>query len=88
MGEKVSKYMIGTTAIHKMGDISREEGDLCYIHEIGKDYYVGNWVTGYGFIRVLFPKETTRGLTQEEKDYWNGRGVQIGSQPAFPLKVD
>jgi len=88
MGEKINKYMMATKAYHKMGDISRDEEDLCFIHEIGKDYYVGSWVTGFGFINVEFPKETTRELTQEEIDKYNKTYVRIGSQPAIKLKVD
>ena len=64
--EKIDKYMMATGAIHKLGDISREQEDICYVHEEYEDHYIGNWVTGYGFINVKFPKETTRNLTKEE----------------------
>lgn len=30
------------------------------------DYYVGQWVSGFGFTNVHFPVETTRPLTEEE----------------------
>lgn len=63
-----SKVMWATTAIHKLGDISRDEGDHCHIFGEDGDNYVGNWITGYGFIEVRFPKSTTRDLTPEEAE--------------------
>ena len=88
MGEKVDKYMMATKAMHKLGDISSDIPDLCHIHEIGKEHYIGNWVTGFGFINVKFPKDTTRELTEEEVRYYNTRSIQIGSGPLMKLKVD
>ena len=87
MGEKVNKYMMATRAEHKMGDLSRDEEDLCHICEIGKDYYIGSWVTGLGFLNVMFPKETTRELTDEEIVKYNKMSIQISSQPPIKLKV-
>ena len=88
MGEKVNKYMIATKAEHKMGDLSRDKESLCHINEIGKDYYIGSWVTGFGFFNVMFPKETTRELTDEEIKKYNKEYIQIGSQLPIRLKVD
>jgi hypothetical protein len=82
------KYMIGTIALHLLGYISRDKGDLCRIYGETDQYFVGTWVTGFGFFDVLFPKETTRELTPEEVTYWNSRSVQIASQPPQKLKVD
>ena len=62
-------YMMATTAIHQLGDISREKLDLCIIEGEEGENYIGQWVEGYGFINVKFPKATTRELTGEEKDY-------------------
>jgi hypothetical protein len=81
------RCMMGTTAIHKLGDISRDEPDLCYIHEEDSDNYIGNWATGFGFIDVRFPKSTTRELTPEETARYQKRhvvlnGVDMG--PAVP----
>ena len=61
--------MMGTTAIHQLGDISRTEEDYCYIKEQTDEGYVGQWVAGYGFINVLFSFDTTRELTTEEQEY-------------------
>lgn len=85
---KIDKYMMATKAIHKMGDISRDSEDICYVHKEKDDHYIGNWITGYGFIEVKFPKETTRELTEEEIEYYNKKSFQIGSQPPWKLDID
>lgn len=72
------RYMMATKAIHKLGDISREEPDLCVIHSENEENFIGNWVTGFGFVEVKFPKSTTRELTDEEKDKWHGVRIAIG----------
>ncbi len=59
--------MIATKAIHHLGDISRDEPDLCYVHEETETDYIGNWAQGFGFIEVRFPKATTRPPTKEEE---------------------
>ena len=73
----MAHYMMATKAVHKLGDISREEPDLCVIHNEDEENYIGNWVTGFSFINVKFPKITTRELTDEEKEKWNGRQIAI-----------
>ena len=50
---------MATKAIHQLGDISRDKEDLCFIHDEDEKNYIGNWITGYGFIEVKFPKETS-----------------------------
>ncbi len=83
----VDKYLIGTKALHQTGDISREKEDLFRASGETEKYWVGMWVTGFGFFNVLFPKETSRELTQEERNYYNTISVQIGSQPPYKLNV-
>jgi hypothetical protein len=82
------KYMIGTEAYHLLGDISSDKEDLFYTSMEAADYWIGQWVTGFGFINVLFPKKTSRELTDEEIKYWNSRYIQIGSHPLMKMKVD
>ena len=72
-----SKYMMATKAIHLTGDISRDKPDLCVIFEEDDDNYIGNWVTGFGFINVKFPKNTTRDLTPEEVNEYHGAVVSL-----------
>lgn len=81
-----AKYLIGTTAFHLLGEISRDP-DLFRATGETKDYWVGMWVTGFGFFDVLFPKDTSRELTEEEKEKYNKMSVQIGSQPPQKLNV-
>lgn len=83
--ESDCKDMMATNAYHQLGDISRDEPDLCYIYGDDGENWVGRWATGYGFFDVKFPKETTRPLTKKEKEYWNKRYIQISNQP--PIKV-
>lgn len=51
-------------------DLSRDKPDLCLIGKESIDYYIGSWVTGFGFINVKFPKATTRELTAVERQYY------------------
>lgn len=83
--KKIDTYMMATKAIHKLGDISSNIPDLCYVYEEHDDHYIGNWVTGYGFVHVKFPKETTRKLTQEEINKYSKKYIQIGNQPVYSL---
>jgi len=81
------RYMIATTAIHTMGDISRPKGDLCVVCEEDDEAYIGNWISGFGFINVRFPKDTTRELNPEEVEKYHGMGFQIGSNPPFQIDI-
>ena len=72
------KYMMATKAIHKTGDISRETPDICIVSNEDKDNYIGNWIYGFGFIDVKFPKATTRKLTTAEVKHYHGRPTVMG----------
>ena len=84
---KPGRYMIATTAIHQLGDISRDEPDICAIYSETETDYIGNWVTGFGFVDVRFPKATTRELTEAEKNSYREMRVRIGDGPAVTLKI-
>lgn len=58
----MKKYMMATKAIHKLGDISRNEENLCLICEEDTENYIGSWVTGLGFFNVKFPKKLHESL--------------------------
>jgi hypothetical protein len=83
----MKKYMMATKAIHKLGDISSDEPDLCYIHREDDENYIGNWVTGFGLINVKFPKATTRELTPKEIEYFNSQYIQLSDLPPVKLNV-
>ena len=86
---KVERFEImATTAYHQLGDISSDDYDIAHIHAETEDYYVGNWIFGFGFCNVVFPKDTTRPLTQKELDHYNSRDIQISNGPVIPLKVN
>lgn len=87
IGYKYPRYMIATTTIHKLGDISREHGDLCLVHARAGDDYIGNWVIGFGFTEVRFPVKTTRRLTTKEKKKWNGKRIGIAGSWSYKLKI-
>jgi len=72
------KYMMATKAIHLTGDISREEANICIVTDEDDQNFYGNWVFGYGFVNVAFPKQTTRDLTTEEVEKYHGQPTMIG----------
>jgi len=85
--KKFGSYMIGSTAYHLLGDISREECEsenfienLLYASEETDDYYIGSWITGFGFFDVHFPKSTTRELTEKEIKKINGKYNGFGRE--------
>lgn len=81
------KYMMATKAIHLLGDISSDEPDLCEIHSEDNENYIGNWVTGAGFIDVKFPKATTRELTEEERQRFHGKMVGIPGSWHYQIDI-
>ena len=60
---------MGTVAHHRLGDISRDEPDVFIARETWPEDYVGEWLTGFGFVNVRFPKATSRELTADELDW-------------------
>ena len=71
-------YKMATTAIHMLGDISRETADICIVSYEDDDNYYGNWVTGFGFVDVKFPKATTRDLNKKEIEKHHGQPMMMG----------
>lgn len=64
-----SRVKMGTKAYHKLGDISRDEPDYFYYQAADDENYYGQWLTGFGYINVRFPKNTVREMTEEESEY-------------------
>lgn len=58
----------GADAIHKLGNIKRDsyDAELIAVHKEEEDFYIGNYVEGFGFIDVKFKKSDCRNPTQEE----------------------
>ena len=80
----MSRPMMATTAIHKLGDISSDEPDLCYIHDEDEENYIGNWATGLGFVEVRFPKNTTRDLTDAEREHFSKLRLVVSGMDLGP----
>ena len=70
-------YYMGTKAYHQLGEISSDEPDLLFSERETENFYVGAWITGFGFFNVLFPKETTKRLTPEEIERYRDMYVQL-----------
>jgi len=87
MKQSEPKFLMGTKAFHQLGELSRDEYDLFRINGETDNYWIGAWVTGYGFFNVCFPKTTSRELTKEEIEKYNKTFIQIGSQPPIKLHV-
>ena len=81
------RYMMATVAHHQLGDISSGQPTLCDIDSEDEENYIGNWVDGFGFMEVRFPKVTTRELTDNEKSYHNGRVLMMGNQFAGLIQI-
>lgn len=86
------KYLIATKAIHLTGDLSRDpDGDaenLCWVTNETDEYWIGAWVTGFGFFHVLYPKQTTRELTVEEVEKYNKLYIQLSNYPPRKLNIE
>ena len=81
------RCVMATTAVHKLGDISRDRPDLAWITGEDGDDWIGAWVEGYGFANVRFPKAATRELTEVEKAHYRGKLLGVGSA-ANPILID
>lgn len=91
---------IGIKAIHLLGDLSRDFSykdinqeltthadiveNMFHANKETDECYIGAWHTGFGFFNVLFPKETSRSLTENELKICSEYYGQINSQP--PVK--
>lgn len=72
------KIMMGTEAYHNLGNISRDDYDWFLAESQTPDYWVGQWRTGFGFINVVYPKSTSRELTEEELVHYKSQKFSIG----------
>ncbi|MFU1797357.1 hypothetical protein ACM1RC_26060 [Paenibacillus azoreducens] len=84
------RYMIlkgGSPAIHKLGDIGRDEDDLIFVKSETQNHFVGNFVEGFGFADVEFRKSDCRPLTQAEIEKLNNSEIQLGGI-RYKMRVD
>lgn len=57
-------YMKSRIAYHLLGNISREQYETFVAHYETKHYYIGNWVVGFGYTDVQFPKNQVKELDE------------------------
>lgn len=60
----------GADAIHQLGNIKRDvlNAELIVVNGEDEEFYIGNFVEGFGFVDVKFRKEDCRKATLEELD--------------------
>lgn len=87
MKQRSGFYMMGTRAIAGRNDISRDAPDLCVIYGKKRGYYIGNWVTGLGFVGVRFPIATTRRLASAERRYYHNRWFNLNGCSFYQFKT-
>ena len=75
------------SAYHMTGDISRDEFDLAIVFMEDENNLYGNWVYGYGFVDVRFPKKKVKELTEDEINKYNGTGFGISGTYYGKLKI-
>ncbi len=71
-------------AFHKLGDIGRPESsrvEFIMVGSVKSDFLVGNFVEGYGFFGVHFPREACSAPTDAEREWVEGRKIGIGPFP-------
>lgn len=67
-------------AFHKLGDIGRPESDrveFIMVRSAKSDFFVGNFVEGYGFFNVHFPRMACSAPTAAEKERFDGMRFKI-----------
>jgi len=78
----------GSPAIHKLGNIGRENDDYIRVYSETEDYYIGNFEEGFGFVDVKFRKKDCRPLSEEERKRINGKWYSINGIPLYRIYVD
>ena len=76
MGAQYIQYMLikkGGRAIHKLGDLSRDELDaeLILVHDEDDENYIGRFADGFGFCFIKFRKSDCRVATEEDLKLWS-----------------
>lgn len=67
-------------AFHRLGDIGRPESDqveFVWIRSVKSDFLVGNFVEGYGFFNVHFPRAACSAPTDAEKERFASMRFEI-----------
>jgi hypothetical protein len=81
MEKDKDNIMLGTAAMGggtTRHDISRDEPDYFFFNQETDHFYLGEWLTGFGFFNVVFPKATSRKPTEEEWQWLLDHPVVMG----------
>lgn len=79
----------GSPAIHKMGNIGRKNDEFIRVQSENKDYYIGQFEEGFGFIDVKFKKSDCRNITKEEREFLKKQYASInGEYILYKIDVD
>lgn len=63
--------MAGTLAYHSIGDVSRVRHSFFYAERETTDYWIGRWVSGLSFLNTVFPKDTSKHLSDKGQESFN-----------------
>lgn len=74
---KIMVLKAGADAIHKLGNISREDDEYINVKREDENYYYGMFLEGYGFYDVKFNKKDCRPINKEEFMERNGMVMQM-----------
>ena len=88
---KMNRIMVlkgGSPAIHKLGDIGRENDDFIRVHDEIDEYFIGYFEEGFGFVHVKFRKSDCRPINESEFNKLNKMTYTINGTPLYRIKVD
>lgn len=83
--DELGMYIMATEAHHMTGDISSDEYDLALVFDEDENNLYGNWVFGFGFIDVRFPKNTVREITSDDISKYDGKMFAINNKPLYDM---
>lgn len=70
-------HLMAKEGYHKMLNYINDTYAFIVVHSEYKDFYIGNWLEGFGFVDIQFPKNKTRSLTKEEQEKINNSRIVI-----------
>ena len=68
----------GSDAIHKLGNIKRDNDNAFTIHKEDDNFFYGMFLEGFGFFDVKINKEDIRELTEKEIENISNSNYGIG----------
>lgn len=87
----MNKVMVlkgGSSALHKLGDIGRDEDSFIRVFDYDDGYYTGNFEEGFGFIGIKFRAKDCRALTPEEVNSLDGKWYAVNNHIRWQIHID